>query len=441
MLKNIWFLCEVSIIFASEGFFYWLSNDFDDFIEMLTYRLAKVNILYVKIFQAIALNNKLIDERINQQLLRFTDHAPWSENDVDANTLIRLVTEDHIFLENGFYNPINAGMISLVYKTYLKSEKKMVIIKLKRKNIEQKLEESINRLIFFVHLISSFSVFPVFSFLKQYQIPELIQTNIDLIRHQVDFTKELANMEKMRENCKHLKYIRIPDTYSEMTEKYPNLIMMECMEGQKIGEVLEEDYEGFAKQVLKFGLVTTLVHGFSHGDLHAGNLFFITDFQDTKNPYKLAILDFGIMYEIKECYRAVLFDLIHDLFTQPVEETAQKMLDSGMIFQPLEVIQQLPQEHYQTILMLMSIGLNEVLHKTKDGNQMKLYDFIFNFHSYMKNTDLRDYGLRFSDDFVKNQLVLAMAQGVTLKLCKENYIDLANQVCNELFHLDLLTTF
>lgn len=434
-MKNIIFLFQMFSIFGSESISYLLFRNFNDYIENLTKRLAQINILYVKIFQAIALNNKLIDENINHRLLKFTDQAPWTEDDVDMDTLFRLIADEHIFLENGFFEPINAGMISLVYKSYLKSEKKDVIIKIKRKNIERNLEEAIDRLLFFTDFISYFSLF---HFLKQYQITELIQTNIDIVRDQVDFNKELTNMIIMKENCKKLKYVKIPEAYPEITEKYSNIIMMECMKGVKINDIPEYDYEGFAKQVLKFGLVTTLIHGFSHGDLHAGNIFFIKDFDDKDTPYKLAILDFGIMYEIKECYRSILFELIHDLFTRPVEETAKRMLDSGMILQPIKTIQQLPEEHYQNILMLMSTGLNEVLHKTKDGNQMRLYEFIFNFHHYMQNSNLFQYGLRFSDDFVKNQLVLAMAQGVTLKLCKDSYIKLANKVSNELFHTDLL---
>jgi hypothetical protein len=41
--------------------------------------------------------------------------------------------------------------------------------------------------------------------------------------------------------------------------------------------------------------------------------------------------------------------------------------------------------------------------------------------------------LKISDHYVKVQLVLAMALGVTMKLCQENYIEVADQVIQELF--------
>jgi hypothetical protein len=45
-------------------------------------RLSSINILCVKVFQAIALNNSLIDEKINNKLLQFTDNPPWNFSDI-----------------------------------------------------------------------------------------------------------------------------------------------------------------------------------------------------------------------------------------------------------------------------------------------------------------------------------------------------------------------
>jgi hypothetical protein len=39
---------------------------------------------------------------------------------------------------------------------------------------------------------------------------------------------------------------------------------------------------------------------------------------------------------------------------------------------------------------------------------------------------------------VKTQLVLAMAHGVTLTLCKDNYMEIANNVINDLFHVNFV---
>ena len=116
-IKQIWFLFKVFFIFSSEFLYYIFHIDRLYFIDRLTRRLANVNILYVKIFQAIALNNSLIDDKINNTLLKFTDNAPWTKDDIDADTLNALKEDEQLVLSDGIYNPINSGMISIVYKS------------------------------------------------------------------------------------------------------------------------------------------------------------------------------------------------------------------------------------------------------------------------------------------------------------------------------------
>ena len=43
-----------------------------------------------------------------------------------------------------------------------------------------------------------------------------------------------------------------------------------------------------------------------------------------------------------------------------------------------------------------------------------------------------------SDNFIKIQLVLAMSHGVTLTLCDNEFMDLADKVINELFHTNMI---
>jgi hypothetical protein len=84
--------------------------------------------------------------------------------------------------------------------------------------------------------------------------------------------------------------------------------------------------------------------------------------------------------------------------------------------------------------------IEETIHNSKETSQLKIYEFIQKFNEYVMANDLAKYGLYISDDFVKLQMALAMSQGVSLCLCKNDFIPLANEVLNELFHTDLLFT-
>jgi hypothetical protein len=71
-------------------------------------------------------------------------------------------------------------------------------------------------------------------------------------------------------------------------------------------------------------------------------------------------------------------------------------------------------------------------------NQIQIYKFISKFTEYINCNNISNLGLKPSDNLVKTQLVLAMAQGVTLTLCKDYYLELFDMVIQELFHTNIL---
>ena len=125
-------------------------------------------------------------------------------------------------------------------------------------------------------------------------------------------------MMRIKNNCKNLKYVKIPSANRAVTEEYPNCILMDYIEGIKITQIQKEDYDGFAKQVMKFGFVTSIVHGVTHGDLHGGNILFIKDNNDERYPYKIGVIDFGIVYDLDSKFKGIIFD--KDMFVPPFVE-------------------------------------------------------------------------------------------------------------------------
>ena len=430
-LDKLSFLYNTTSIIFTEVLSYAYYRDKTLFIEGLTHRLAKVNILYVKIFQAFALNNSLIDQKMNNTLLKFTDNAPWTNDDIDYETLFKLEDNEHISFTDSISYPINSGMISLVYKAKKTTDNSNVIVKIKRKNIEHKLDDAIENLLFIVKILSYIPLF------NKYQLSEAINKNIDMIRHQVNFDQEVQNILKIKNNCKNLKYVIIPNVFKEITDKYKDVILMEEIIGVPIHNLKEEDYEGFAMPVIKFGFVTILVHGVTHGDLHGGNLLFIKDENDPKYKYKIGVLDFGIIYEIDTKHKGFLFDLISEMFNDTPEVSAEKFFYSGM-FEPVEVLRALPKEHCQNILKIIADIIRDAMNSSKNMNQIQVYKFLSNFKKYTNDPELSKLGIRPSDNFVKTQMVLGMAHGVTLTLCKDDYVSFADKALNELFHTNLI---
>lgn len=429
-IKQVFFIINMFYIIFSELTIYWVYKNYKNFIHRITNRLACINILYVKLFQAVALNNSYIDDKTNNQLLQFTDNAPWSYSDFNLSDIIQVSNDFNLELKYGYEVPINSGMISLVFKAYDKNSGKPMIIKIKRKNIEIQLNDAISNLEIFFYILSFIPI------INKYQITEVVNKNIDIIKQQTNFSIEVENIQKIKNNCINLKYVKIPEVYKEVTEKYPNIILMEYIDGMKINQLKKDDYNNFAQQIIKFGLVTTIIHGVTHGDLHGGNILFIKDLKDDKHKYKIGVIDFGIIYELDSEYKNLLFDVFTQLFNTSSRKSAIKLLNSGII-DPPGILKKIPNKHYENIINLTSVIIEETIH-SKNANQIQLYKFLAKFKDYLNNHELNKLGIKPSDNFVKTQLVLAMAQGVTLTLCKDDFIELIDKVINELFHINLL---
>jgi len=433
IFKEIIFFTKAFFIISTELLLYGLFKDYSSFIERITNRLASINILYVKVFQAFALNNSLIDDKTNNKLLKFTDNAPWARSDINFEELNEMCDQFNILLpnENGFETPINAGMISLVFKGYQKGSGDPVIIKMKRANIDAKLNDAIENLQTVMYLLSYIPL------VHKYQISEVVKRNIDIIRHQTNFDTEISNIHKMKTNCKRLQYVKIPAVFPDVTERYPNIILMEYIDGMKINEIAKNDYEPFAKQVMKFGFVTTIVHGVTHGDLHSGNILFIKDDKDEKYPHKIGVIDFGIIYEIDPAYKGLLFDVLTQMFSISPRESAIKLLNSGII-DPPDILNQIPSEDYENIIHFTTEIIDETVNSSKKANQVQIYKFLYKLKEYFGQSKMASIGIRPSDNLVKTQLVLAMSHGVTLTLCKDDFMTLADKVLNELFHTNMI---
>jgi predicted unusual protein kinase regulating ubiquinone biosynthesis (AarF/ABC1/UbiB family) len=424
--SNVIFILDVASDFLCEYLCFLLNRDYREFIRNVARNLAQKNILYVKMFQAISLNNNLIDGAMNAELLKYTDCAPYEDADIDYE-LFDEVTRKYYLTPFNDVIPINSGMISLVYKMRT-VDNETVIVKMKRKNIDEKLDDAIEKLLFFIKLLS---FIPQFNTLD---IPNVIKKNIYLLKQQLDFEEEVKNTIEMANNCANLNYIKIPGVYEYATKEYPSIIIMDYINGTHISKLDEKDYDEYAKLVLKYGFVSIINDSVTHGDLHAGNIIFIKN--KVEPIYQLGLIDFGIVTRVNKETTQHFLEIISTMFTETSLNLAEKVLNA--FIEPRETFQRVPVECRENLYNEASKVIEEAIHNSKDASQVKIYEFMKKFNEYLNGNNLRSFGLYVSDDFVKFQMALAMSQGVSLCLCKNDYMPFANKVLNELFHTDLL---
>jgi len=429
-LSNCWFVICVCWIIFDELCLYYAFKNYEKCIRNLTYRLSLKNILYVKIFQALVLNNNIIDQQYADCLLKFTDNVPWSSKDIDKDALVSLEKEYNITILND-YMPINSGMISLVFKGLKEGGSKPIIIKMKRNNIDTTLQDGIQKLLFCARLMSFIPI------IEKASISDIIHNNIHLIKQQTNFTREVENIKMMKNNSKHLKYIKIPNVYEDVTDKFSNIIMMEYIKGETISSINPADYIEYSKQIIKFVLVSMLMTGRCHGDLHIGNILFIKDENDTKYKYKIGVLDFGLVYEIDKM-KNTFYYIFANMTRTSAEVMAQKLLLSGLI-EPVDCLALLPKKHANNIMLILTKFIDNTFNISKHFSQINIFNSISELNDYIVDNNLmvNGFDIRPCEDLVKFQVIFSMLYGVIFKLCGDNYIEIINKAMIELFHIEV----
>jgi predicted unusual protein kinase regulating ubiquinone biosynthesis (AarF/ABC1/UbiB family) len=418
-ISNLFVFINLVFIPIEEFIIYTFSTiSYKEFIYKVAKRFAKKNILCVKIFQAIALNNNFISDVLNAELISFTDSVPYSDEDIDFLLLEKLRNVYNLKIARC---PINSGMISLVYKAKLLNEQnKYVALKIKRKNIDDQLYSACKQFRFINWFLS------FLPFYKSMNLHSTIENVLISSIAQLDFSVEVKNTEEMRKICKHLEYVKIPEIYKEVTQKYADVIMMEFIEGKHISQVDPVDYEIYAKHVLKYGFVTAFIGGITHADMHAGNILFLKD-------YKIAPIDFGLVTKMNNnVLRDTMVDVASDLFTCDAEDCAEKLI--SVLLNPPDLKKTMHEYYYCELVYIVSDIIRETLCKRTNCDQVRIYEFLMKFNKFLQTSSLK---IEPNEYFLKLQSAIAMSNGISMTLCKNEYVRIINEVLNELFHLNL----
>lgn len=377
-------------------------------------QLSRANVLFIKTFQALNLNFEMDD------LNKYSDNAPYTHSDIDVDELINLQINHGLTFDE--MSPIHSGMISLVYlATRVAKPEEKVIIKIKRKHIDEIVKRDFGRIKNILWVLSFFN--------DRFQI----SFDESLLFGQLDFVKEKNNIIMMSAQASSLDYVYIPQVFEKVGDG-KKVILMEYVKGIPIANISEEHYDEYARKILNYICVSILIHGRCHGDLHCGNILGIGD----GDGGKIGVIDFGLVYTIENDFKRGFTNWVIDVFTKPANESAESLLISG-ILEPVENIKtRLTEEHKKNIIGILERILQRVFHDDKNGNVLDIILCLTSICNYIKENDLmRELDLHVHPDFIKVQLIFAMGQGIVITLCKEHHIEVINECIVKLFHLDL----
>ena len=143
-------------------------------------------------------------------------------------------------------------------------------------------------------------------------IYEAFECNRDGLYKQLSFNEEVDSIKRLGVNNKLNKAIIVPKTYNIENVDPSKYILMEFINGDKVQNVENKKKIEEYKVFMNYGIKCLMFDGYSHGDLHSGNILFVKDTETdcSNNELKLAILDCGIMNENTVSER----DIFHDYF-------------------------------------------------------------------------------------------------------------------------------
>jgi predicted unusual protein kinase regulating ubiquinone biosynthesis (AarF/ABC1/UbiB family) len=259
-------------------------------IKALCSKLEKLNSVYIKIFQSLALNEDLLYDDEKDYLINYCDNVPYSSDCIDYKLLSDLHETYKISVLSAI--PINCGIVGLVFDGYDSSNTKVVVKMLKR-NIINDLRDLFDDLLYISYICK------LIPYINSFNITKLVLDNKELMLQQIDFMKEAYALERFAEKYKNNKEYRFPKVYKNITQRYNQLLVMENIKGLTLKSLETMDdtvKEEFAYIYIKFGILGILNYSAIHCDLHCGNVFFyINECTNDYTPkYQMGVIDFGL---------------------------------------------------------------------------------------------------------------------------------------------------
>tara|TARA_B110000305_G_C19355102_1_gene596358 strand:+ start:25 stop:1311 length:1287 start_codon:yes stop_codon:yes gene_type:complete len=369
-----------------------------ELIKTITKKIEYINIVYIKIFQILCLNDDILFDKEKDYLLKYTDSVPFLESDIDYNTID--ILESKYNIEVDINEILNSGIISVVFKGIYKNKK--VVIKIIKNDINRKIIDAILVMEIFIKIIS------IIPNIRKLNLKKCILDNKELLLEQTNFIKEVNNIQIFKEkNSNNREYI-FPECYPEITNEYNNVIVMENIKGLTYNDIKDYDdsiKQEFGKLLIKFGFISILYNSAIHCDIHPGNLFFYINKDNSNKPkYQIGFIDFGIItFPSREnqnyyytFFKNIQIDKEYDklkdiLYNAIIEEKDKYLLEKNKITEEL-------------ILIL------------KKHASDKSFDFKFFF--YLSQT-LNSYGLSFCKEFNQLCLSLQVVNSLAEILCKK----------------------
>jgi ubiquinone biosynthesis protein len=315
--------------------------------------LEELGPAFIKVGQVASLRRDLLPEELIQELEKLQDQVPpFSFEEA------RAIVEDELAapLDEVFAmfdpEPLAAASLGQVHRAVLRSGE-VVAVKVQRPGVQQRVKIDLEILADLAwraerHLEVA----------KHYRVTDMVAELSRTVERELDYRTEARNAERIAHESAQNHEVYIPRIYWDYTT--PRVLVMEFVQGIKLGDVARLRAEGYDLQELAARAARAvfeqlLIHGFFHADPHPGNLAALPD-------GRILFLDFGMVGRLTPDMRAHLTSLVIALMRKSTEKIVRALTRMGVVPADVDMarlrrdIDELREKYYDVPLSEVSLG-------------------------------------------------------------------------------------
>jgi aarF domain-containing kinase len=277
---------------------------------------------YVKLGQLVASSEGMFPEAYCLEFRRCLDRvAPFDAPQVDAMLRADLERAPNTVFASFEYTPIASASIAQVHAATLR-DGTSVVVKVQRPRLPEIIASDLRVLRVWARVLARI---PVADLANPVALVEDFEANLS---EELDFRREAANLDEFNAIMDRygLSDVAAPRPHHALSSA--RVLVMERFYGTRIDDqanlasVAPEDVENRLLMGMRAWFRCMLVHGFFHGDVHAGNLMALED-------GRLGFLDFGIVGRFDIRRRNLVSEYLLAIAMRNFRELARVMVVMG----------------------------------------------------------------------------------------------------------------
>jgi ubiquinone biosynthesis protein len=263
--------------------------------------LSELGTTFIKFGQMLSTRPDLVGPDVAAELAHLQSQTPPDPPGAAEATIEKELGSAPSALFASFDStPFASASIAQVHHARLHSGE-AVVVKVQKTGIGSRVEADLSMLVDLASLAER-----QLEDLKPYHPVAIVHQFTKMMRAELDFQRELRNIQQFRQNFAADETVHFPVPYPELCST--RVLTMECLEGTLVSQVKtptgeDSEMDAFARRGANTYLQMIFGDGFYHADPHPGNLMILPG-------GVVGVLDCGMVPRLDDDLREAIEDLL-----------------------------------------------------------------------------------------------------------------------------------